>query len=268
MVAPAIVAAGIVAAGALESQRRKSAAASGQSKMSRSFALHQGNIDWQRQNEFRSTEYQTRVKDAQAAGLHPLFALGTGGSTFSPTSRTPGGSSGSFAGDGLATASRAIGRGITGAASNRREQELHVLRVQKMGREIALDDAALMKAASDRKLAEQSALYWGDTQAGITGPQAKTYPYGTKSGPALNMRPLTATARQSVPQYVEAVGPRGRRKILNPETGLDEVSQVEYVARPWVDYVGSHFSNKFRPKMTSPRSYYHYWKQYYKRKRR
>ena len=217
------------------------------------------------------------MQDAKDAGLHPLFAMGTAGS-YSPSgysgssvgSVPPAGFSGSYAGEGLAEAGRAIASGVRGAASAKREQELHVLRLQKMRREIMLDDAALMKAASDRKMAEQAAMYWGDSQAGITGPDltAKTYPYGRKSGPRLNVRPLQATGRTSLPQYTELVGPKGRRMVLNQDSGLDEVAQVEYVARPWYDYVSSGFSNKFRPKMSSPKSYYYYWKNFYKRKYR
>lgn len=41
--------------------------------------------EYQRQKEFAQNQIQWRVKDAQAAGIHPLFALGSQGIGYSPS---------------------------------------------------------------------------------------------------------------------------------------------------------------------------------------
>ena len=63
------------------------------------------------------TPIQTRVKDAQAAGIHPLFALGASVGA-SPTSFIGGQArTGSQAGDALASAGRRLGSVATGKRS-------------------------------------------------------------------------------------------------------------------------------------------------------
>lgn len=56
--------------------------------------------NYERQKEFAQMGIQWRVKDAQAAGLHPVFALGGGGAAYSPGSISVGSphSSSSFGG--------------------------------------------------------------------------------------------------------------------------------------------------------------------------
>ncbi len=244
-IAPAIVAAGIMAAGALEGQRQSSAAASSATKQGREFARDSAWDEWQRQQIFseqqnaklwgyRASDIPEKVKGAKAAGIHPLFALGTS-SSYSPTSYTSGavapqGFSGSYAGEGLAKASRHIGRGIMNKAAAAKAAEIHELQIQKMKGEIQLDQSALLDAASKRKLAEQS-MYWGDSDPGITGEETKVYPYGTKQGLPLELRPLAQTARRSLPLRSEVIADDGYRyRIIDPDTG-DEASQADLVAQ-------------------------------------
>lgn len=59
-------------------------------------ATDQANLNYERQKEFAQSGIQWRVKDAQAAGVHPLYAIGGGGAAFSPNPITIGGSDGSF----------------------------------------------------------------------------------------------------------------------------------------------------------------------------
>lgn len=47
------------------------------------WAQMQANVDWQR--EFAQNGVRWRVEDAKAAGLHPLFALGMQGASFTPS---------------------------------------------------------------------------------------------------------------------------------------------------------------------------------------
>ena len=257
MVWPAIIAAGAAIGGGLLAGQQSKAGAKGT-------AFTRARDD---------SAIQRKAADARAAGLHPLFALGsTGGYTQSTT-----GFSGSHMGEGVARAGQEISRGMqraqtekVNASTTARLTAEHDLRLQKMQREIQLDDMELLRRSSDLKRAEQGAM-WGDWNPGITGggQDVMTYPYGTKSGPPLNMRPLTAEGRRSIPRYVEQVGPKGRRRAINPELGLDEEGQAFDIIDPYQQYLESFWnSSKFRPTMKNPRAFYHYWKQRYKRRRK
>ncbi len=260
MVWPALIAAGASLAGsAIESN----AANSG---IGRQFQADFSKWQLSEQRRDEVDRYERLVRGAEKAGLHPLFAMGAGSANFSPTAVAGQAPTGNHMGTGIARAGEHIARGLSNRGVTRRAEEIHDLTTQKMRIEIERDQVALMAARSALARAQQGAL-WGDASTGITGNgDVKTYPYGRKAGPPLRVRPISATARQSLPQYSEAVGPKGRRQILNQDLGLDEVGQVEYVARPWYDYFASGFNNKFRPKMTDPAAYYYYWKNYYKRR--
>lgn len=180
----------------------------------------------------RSDKFLRRsVIDAKKAGLHPLFALGTS-TNMSPTFSGMGPSSGSYIGEGIARAGEQIQSGIAEDKRAKRTTQLdaasaqiHALRLEKMKREISLDDAQLMKMASDQKLAEQQMGYWGNP-GGMGGMEAKTFPYGVERGMELHRRPLTQTSRQSNPLVQELVGPDGfRYKVLTDDAG-DEIKQI------------------------------------------
>ncbi len=223
MVWPAVIAAGASIAGSLLSK------GGGQSKAMTGYYRAEDKIA-------RESIYQTSVADAKAAGLHPLFALGSS-ANFSPSGQYIS-QTGSAAGEGVARAGEHIAQGMRRAQTGERQvqmdaasKQIHDLRLQKMTREISLDDMEIMKRASDLKMAENQLLYWGDgSSAQAGGPESKTYPYGTQAGPALSQRPLVASARQSMPETVESVSPDGTRMaLLNPDLGLDEVGQAEYL---------------------------------------
>lgn len=224
----------------------------------------------------RESIYQTSVKDAKAAGLHPLFALGSS-ANFSPSGYM-GQQTGSAAGEGIAQAGAHIAEGMRSSKKGERtvrldaaSAQINAMRLEKMGREIKLDDMEILKRASDLKMAENQLLYWGDGNPGMSGPggmDTKTYPYGTKSGPPLNMTPLSASARESFPAFIEMIGPKGRRMVRNPKMG-DEVAETDTATRPWLDYAQSFYNKKrFRPTMADPAAFYYYWKNYYKRRRK
>ncbi len=226
MVWPAVIAAGAAIAGGLLS--KSGSTSTGWNKQV-----------YADQKVREDSRFQRSVADAKAAGLHPLFALGTAGSYGGGAGGFVGGGGGSAAGAGIARAGEHIATGMRQAKAGERTEvldaasrQIHDLRIQKMGREIALDDAELMKRASDLKMAENQLLYWGDGGTGLStgGLESRAYPYGTKRGPPLSMRPLIATARQSMPETVESVGRGGEYlQLLNPDLGLDEVGQAEYL---------------------------------------
>lgn len=225
MVWPAVIAAGAAVAGSLIGAN--SGTSSGWSKQT-----------YADQKVREDSRFQRSVADARAAGLHPLFALGTAGSYGGGAGGwVGGGQGGSAAGAGIARAGEHIAQGMRQAKANERTEsmdaataQIHALRVTKMGKEIQLDDAELLKRASDLRMAENQLLYWGDGSTASAGADVKSYPYGTKLGPPLEQRPLVASARQSMPETVESVSPSGERlQLLNPDLGLDEVGQAEYL---------------------------------------
>lgn len=78
-----------------------------------------GDVDYKEQRRMMKKRIQWSVKDAQAAGIHPLYALGGG---YAPS---PVPSTGSGLGEGITRAGEAIGRGVAakGAADERRATE-------------------------------------------------------------------------------------------------------------------------------------------------
>ena len=213
MVWPAIIAAGAAIGGQLIAGNRAS---------SSSF-----------EREREDLQLTRRVADAKSAGLHPLFALGaTGG-----YSRSSTGFSGSHMGEGVARAGEAVAQGMrertrgkVATATRAEGTAEHKLRLIKMQKEIQLDDAALMKAASDLKIAEQALM--SGPRGNIVGPP------GQVLGEAPMDRPIISTPRQSLPTWSEIRNPDGSvSRVLNPELGLDEVGQFEFLrqqAQEWM----------------------------------
>ena len=226
-------------------------------------------------NNLREDNFiQRRVSDAQSAGIHPLYALGAGGGGGGGGFQPAGGGSvsapmmagqsqtGSGLSTGIASAGRAIGRAVSDMERARTPEAKRAERMKEA--QIALatsqtlrnnSDATLMDINSQMKRAEMEANMVRTSPDWSSG--SATYPLGTRAGPALNMRPLNAMPRQSIPTLVEMVGPKGRRMILNPESGLDEVSQMRYITSPYAEWLKSRYSRKYMPKSSSPA--YKYW---------
>lgn len=92
MVAPAIIAAGITAAGSLAGTGLQMLGQGGSAPSDGTFLQNQFNaqMNWNReqmakQEEFAKMGIRWRVEDAKAAGLHPLAAIGAAGASYSPT---------------------------------------------------------------------------------------------------------------------------------------------------------------------------------------
>ena len=231
-------------------------------------------------NRTREDNRMQRARaDAEAAGLHPLFALGSAGAGSASISLSPT-PTGSYAGTGIARAGEAIADEIRARPKRARQgrldaaaQELHTLAVTSAQKKIQLDDAMLMKMASDLKISEQNNLYWGGAAGaqtyGLGGGGGDTHlqGYRSRAGLPLTMTPIQNTARRSEPGWMEMKGPKGRRMIRDPRVFGDEIQQVDTAVRPWLDYSMSH-RRKFAPSMRNPAAYYYYWKNYYRSKGR
>lgn len=97
------------------------------------------------QKEFAQNGIQWRVEDAKKAGLHPLYAIGAQGATYTPVSQDS-----SSMGNAVADAGAYLGKAVDGAidTATRRELELENLEYARMQRELAMkkSGAELMNA--------------------------------------------------------------------------------------------------------------------------
>ncbi len=195
-----------------------------------------------------------RVEDAKAAGIHPLFALGnagTGATVNVPHRPRAGGGGGGYSGGG-------------GPSRNaeRRAEEQHR---QNMAR----GNVELLKAQSDLRRMIQTENYkrpvlW--PPGAQPGGESVTYPAGSRAGLPLGRRPMTQTARGSMPSHTEMVSRKGRRRVLNQDLGLDEVGQIDYAVRPLLEAYEAYMGRKrFAPKYPVSKSGYYYYKQKIKR---
>lgn len=166
---------------------------------------------------------QRRVKDAEKAGIHPLFALGASVGT-SPTTIT--GPTGSGVGDALSRVSDRIS-GKRVAAAGIRQAEASAAR----------DEAEAMLLNSERKKLEQEFTARGHDGASVVGPvglEKPTVQFGPdtyESVPARRQK-VTGVATGSNPAWIEQVNPDGSRHwVVNPDLGMDEVGQVINAAK-------------------------------------
>lgn len=247
-VLPAVIgAAGSIIGG---SQANKSAASS--TKADRRFAnkWNKVNLDHQRkvlgtqQWQFNkmmthdNTQIVRRVKDAKAAGIHPLYAMGSS-ANYSPTitasgfhpSMPSGSSTGTALGEGMVQASKLAAEGLSKHFG--KPTPVETAQVKALEAQSSRDTAQAAYWLSKAKTTEARANYIRPSP----NTKAKTFPL--KTGRALSKRPIESVGRKSLPTYVEAVGPRGRRRLLNPELGMDEIGAIHYAVDPLIQSAGS-----------------------------
>lgn len=193
------------------------------------------------------TKYQRAAADAKAAGLHPLFALGAGGAGGGSPAMSVGSSpSGSHLGGGISRAAAQIGSRMTGAD----ERALHAAQEQRSQESHTMDMAQEQLRLSALKRAEQKAISGIDVWEPGQGDVAITHPIGTQLGVPLDKRPLSSTGRRSVPMWMETMTKDGPSRVLNPDMGMDEVGQVEFL-RQQAEEWASRLLTKGRKSMKS-----------------
>jgi hypothetical protein len=159
---------------------------------------------------------QRRVKDAQAAGIHPLFALG-GSVGASPTVST---GNSAPTGSGLGDALQALGQGLGITAKNRSEARLDAAQA-------AYYDALAAKARSDLQSTGRDAVNSGGEVTAFDAPVVSSAPTPLRNSPSHGV-----AANAPIPQYIDVERPDGRtQRLLNPELNLDEIGQIQYVIR-------------------------------------
>ncbi len=210
-------------------------AATDQQKFATQFASDTNVINRTREDN----RMQRAVADAKAAGLHPLFALGSAGAGSASIAMSPTPTAGGSAAAGIAAAGKTIGEGIRGYAKGKRTArldaaaaELHALAVRSAQGKIQLDDLEAQRRASDLAVSTQR-QFWGDSDTGIGGvmegqpSDTKIFPYGTRAGIPLELRPRTDYGLKSRPLRSEVIADDGYRyRIIDPDTG-DELSQAD-----------------------------------------
>lgn len=160
--------------------------------------------------ELQAAQFDQTMASAKKHGLHPLFALGSS-ANFSPSvSGTPGRGSSPYGG----TPSRAPAQPAKLTMAELLESQA------RRNKDDAQADYYRALAAKERQAPG------GDPSASFGGPGVKVT--ALPQGGPIGRRPLVENPRVSVPAYVEEVGPYGRRRVKNPDLGLDEGGQLEY----------------------------------------
>lgn len=168
---------------------------------------------------------QRRVKDAKAAGVHPLFALGASVGASPTISANDPGSTGN-----------PMGSALQAMASTLNSLETNKAQAARDNAEAALLD-------SERKRLEQNL---SNGSQGLDGPAlsvvekgVKTFPLPSDAGyhgPATYYSPEVPFSKSpgiragTVPGTVDVQMPDGRKvNLLSQDLGLDEVSQADFV---------------------------------------
>ncbi len=172
---------------------------------------------------------QRRVKDAKAAGIHPLFAMGASVGA-SPT-LSAGGSS--RAGNSMGRAMQSVGQAL-GLVNRNKAAAL---------RDVA--EAQLLD--SERRRIEQDAVSQGRDSPGAMGPPVpKPYAYSgeqTQMGPAAYYAPEVPLSKRTgvragtPPAKLELKMPDGRDiELFTEDAQADEINQIEIVRQRAIHY--------------------------------
>lgn len=125
----------------------------------------------QLQREFAQNGIQWRVQDAKAAGIHPLYALGGAGASYSPSAVSVGTGGGSDLGRDLANMGQGLGRAVAAASS---KEDRADAAYQSQMRIMGLERASLENRLLETQIAaSQGALMRAQVGPGIpSGPSA------------------------------------------------------------------------------------------------
>lgn len=128
------------------------------------------------QREFAQMGIRWRVADAQAAGVHPLYAIGSSGASFSPSFQAGGGVA-----RGLAEAGQDISRAML-AQKTQEERDAHEMQMALVASQIGESDAraAYYRSAAARD-AQQAVAQKGFPT--LLGPQGSSSVFGSGGSP-------------------------------------------------------------------------------------
>lgn len=126
-------------------------------KKDREFARDQQTLEAQRQEQFARMGVRWRVEDAEAAGVHPLYALGGSGATYTPSPINAN----------FGETFARMGQNFTRAAAAQMTQEQ---------RDMAMEQLANLRAQRARTEAETIEIY--DRMNRLAQPQVNAAPFG------------------------------------------------------------------------------------------
>jgi len=219
------VGAAIAAASALASAAASSkAGSSSATKQGRQFSLDM----YKRELSDSNTKLQRTVKDAQSAGLHPLFALGSS-ANYSPTAQTPSGSP-SVGHEGIAAAGRAIGQGVD---QHRADAKSKLARQQslRMGEaQIKLAEQTIQKNDIDLLAANSATAIYQREMA--TSPM-KAQAFSDAAFEAMKQKPIDDAARRE-----RAVRIQPNEVLYGPKGGEYPLPAGTTPAQVWEDVAG------------------------------
>lgn len=194
------------------------------------------------QREFAQHGIRWRVEDAKAAGLHPLFALGGQGATYSPSTYIPSGSSSNMPAA-LASAGDSIGRAVdaTRTATERNQAKLDALTLERgeLENELLRSEIARNRANANPPAPSSSPFMFGTPDAYMSGvdPSGGGHP-GLKFSPSpIQEKPMERTVPQSEQPWQEpgAVSDSGFVRTptgLAPVPSKDAKERLEDMAIP------------------------------------
>lgn len=121
-----------------EEQRGDASAEAAQRSAETAEKINQRNIELQR--EFAQHGVRWRVEDAKAAGLHPLYALNSGGASYTPTAVMGAGEDTSGAGRALSEMGQNLSRAMM-AQQTQEQREIHIATLKRLEAETGKDEA-------------------------------------------------------------------------------------------------------------------------------
>lgn len=165
-------------------------------KRSEAIQLLEREKDRDLQKEFAQRSVRWRVDDAKAAGLHPLFALGAAGSSYTPTAFIPGQApSGSHHQEALGAIGRGVDAFVRRPNAYERQQSRYERRLQQMRIESEIE---ANKALTAQRVADVSRRQ--------VAPGTPTTVVDSPFGPAVRVNPVR-------PENVTVVPPRVQRPL-------------------------------------------------------
>lgn len=184
----------------------------------------------------RNKKFRLAAADAKAAGLHPLFALGTGvtmsGGAPSGMGALDGGQheSGSLAG----TALNAVGQGLRDYAKATAKDPLQQKQLDLIQSQIDLNranhDLALSRAAGELQKANH-------TRPAVSPDGVQVFPYN-QAPPTYERLPVRVEPRELHPNKVQAHGKGGRDhySYAPPGLGGDEINQIIWLMNRAIEH--------------------------------
>lgn len=197
------------------------------------------------QEDFAKKGIQWRVKDAQKAGIHPLYALGAQTSQFSPIAIT-----GNDFGAGVAAAGQDIGRAIdatrtAGSQAGAIQKTMQDLTVQRMGLENELLSAQIARVKQPSNPPPMPSM----TDRFLVDGQGQTVQ------PLINDRLMERTVADPANKWQEPGAVTDRGHVRTDSGGLAPVYSSDAQQRYEDDFIGSltwNVRNRLLPSLWGP----------------